>query len=115
MQIQLLTRSFRLNRLLKSFVKTKMTSALSPFEERFESAIVRLSDVNGPRGGNDKCCHVQLIVKGMPNVVVEDTKDNMYAAIDKAIKKAVKALKTKYGRKQHLQKLDRQSIKHSHV
>ncbi|MEW4982166.1 MAG: hypothetical protein AB1Y26_02890 [Cycloclasticus sp.] len=47
------------------------TLALSPFEERFRSVIVRLSDANGERGGNDKCCHVQLIVDGMANIVIE--------------------------------------------
>jgi len=47
------------------------TLALSPFEERLRLVIVRLSDINGPRGGNDKRCHVQLIVDGMPNIVIE--------------------------------------------
>jgi len=112
MRIQLLTSSFRLSRSLKSFVRVKMTLALSPFEERFQSVIVRLSDTNGPRGGNDKRCHVQLIVDGMPNIVVEQTKGSMYAAIDRAIKKAVRALKEKYERKQSLLRLDRQSIKY---
>lgn len=71
MRIQLLTSSFRLSRSLKSFVRMNATLALSPFEERLRLVIVRLSDINGPRGGNDKRCHVQLIVDGMPNIVIE--------------------------------------------
>lgn len=36
----------------------------------------------------------------------------MYAAIDRAIKKAVRTLKEKYERKQSLLRLDKQSIKY---
>ena len=33
---------------------------------------MRLSDINGPRGGADKRCHLQVVLAGLPDVVVED-------------------------------------------
>ena len=34
---------------------------------------VRLSDINGPKGGLDKHCHLQLRLRGLPDIVVKDT------------------------------------------
>ena len=50
--------------------------------------IVRLSDINGPRGGEDKCCHIQVALAHLPDVVIEDTEADLYAAIDRAADRA---------------------------
>ena len=50
--------------------------------------VVRLSDINGPRGGADKRCHIQVVLAGIPDVVVEDTEVDLYTAIDRATDRA---------------------------
>ena len=50
--------------------------------------MVRLSDINGPRGGADKCCHIQVVLPQLPDVVIEDTEVDLYAAIDRAADRA---------------------------
>ena len=55
------------------------TSVLSVFLRMLS---VRLPAANGVRGGNDKRRHVQLIADDMPNIVVKQAKDNVYAGID---------------------------------
>ena len=47
-------------------------------------AAVRLSDENGPRGGLDMRCSMVLVLPGMPDLVIEDTRDDIYRAIDYA-------------------------------
>jgi ribosome-associated translation inhibitor RaiA len=53
---------------------------------------VRLSDVNGPRGGEDKRCHIEVRLRGMPDVVIVDTEADLYVAIDRATERAGRAL-----------------------
>jgi ribosome-associated translation inhibitor RaiA len=50
--------------------------------------MVRLCDINGPRGGEDKCCRIQIIMPHLPDVVIEDTMANLYCAIDRASDRA---------------------------
>ena len=53
---------------------------------------MRLSDINGPRGGKDKRCHLELRLKGLPEVVIKDTEVDLYVAIDRAAERAGRAL-----------------------
>ena len=60
--------------------------------------VIRLSDINGPRGGADKRCHIQVALVGIADVVVEDTEVDMYAAIDRAIDRARRTVVRKVDR-----------------
>ncbi len=53
---------------------------------------VWLSDINGPRGGRDKRCKIQISLDNGKSVVIEDTEEDMYAAIDRAAERADRAL-----------------------
>ena len=53
---------------------------------------MRLSDINGPRGGRDKRCRIQVPFAGKPNVVIEDTESDLYVAIDRAAERAERAV-----------------------
>ena len=53
---------------------------------------VWLSDINGPRGGRDKRCKIQISLDNGKTVVIEDTEDDMYVAIDRAAERADRAL-----------------------
>lgn len=98
MNIKFQAKTCKINTVLKSHIRKKLSTALSAFEDRFQMVIVRLSDINGPRGGDDQRCQVQLILNGMPDIIVEDTQDNMYAAIHKSIKKLKQTFKSKIKR-----------------
>jgi len=63
---------------------------------------VRLSDVNGPRGGVDKCCRIQIILKGLPDVVIEDVEADLYVAIDRATERAGRTVVRKVDRRKSL-------------
>ena len=49
---------------------------------------VTLSDLNGPRGGIDKRCLVQVKLDGLMSVVVEDVQSDLYTAINRAAGRA---------------------------
>ncbi len=46
---------------------------------------IGLEDLNGPRGGIDKCCQVQLVLAGEAPLVVSETSADEYAAVNRAL------------------------------
>ena len=84
MDLQIRTRGFTLTRALAAHVRQRLGAALGPLANRVQSVTVRLSDVNGPRGGVDKQCLVQLVFPGMAPMVASDTRDDLYDAIGRA-------------------------------
>ena len=55
-------------------------------------ATMRLSDVNGPRGGVDKRCQVELETDGNGKVVIQAVARDWRSAIDSALGRAARAL-----------------------
>jgi len=88
MQIDIQARSFSLTKALRDYTTRRLGFALSSRDEHIRRVLVRLSDINGPRGGDDKQCHIQVMLNHLPDVVIEDTETDMYAAIDRAIDRA---------------------------
>lgn len=84
MRIDIQARNFRLTNALRHHVERRLCFALSTRDEHIQRVAVRLSDINGPRGGEDKCCHIQVVLPRLADVVVEDTETDIYAAIDRA-------------------------------
>ena len=88
MQIDIQARSFSLTDALRGHVNRRLGFALSSRGEHIQRVMVRLSDINGPRGGKDKCCQIQVVLPQLTDVVIEDTEVDMYAAIDRATERA---------------------------
>ncbi len=53
---------------------------------------VRLSDVNGPRGGIDKRCQVELTTSNTDSVVITSTARDWRSALRSALSRAARAL-----------------------
>ncbi|MFC1689756.1 HPF/RaiA family ribosome-associated protein, partial [Pseudomonadota bacterium] len=73
--------------------------ALAFAEDHIHQIVVRLSDINGPRGGVDKCCRLQVVLEGLPPVVIEDTETDMYVAIDRAANRAGRTVRKRLTRR----------------
>jgi ribosome hibernation promoting factor len=70
---------------LKTYTERRLRSVVGKAFKALKEAEVRLTDVNGPRGGVDKECaiRVQLHRKGV--VFVRATGEDAYATVDKAV------------------------------
>ena len=88
MHIDIQARNFSLTNALSGHVKRRLAFALSSRDVHIQRVMVRLSDINGPRGGADKCCHIQVVLPQLADVVIEDTEVDLYAAIDRAADRA---------------------------
>jgi len=102
MQIHIQARSFTLTKALKKYAEQKLKTSLASCQDRMRRVVIRLSDINGPRGGEDKLCHIHVVLPGMSDVIIEDTETNMYDAIDRATERASSAVTRKVTRKKSL-------------
>ncbi|MDJ0833964.1 MAG: HPF/RaiA family ribosome-associated protein [Gammaproteobacteria bacterium] len=84
MQLDIQSRGFSLSEALTAYVKRRLISAVSAHDHHIQNIRVRLSDINGPRGGVDKCCLVHIELARKAAVTVRETSADMYAAIDMA-------------------------------
>jgi len=104
MQIDIKAHDFPLTDALRSHAERRLRSALTCCGEHIRRVAMRLSDINGPRGGSDKRCHLQVVLTGLPDLVVEDTEADLYVAIDRAADRAGRTLVRKIERRQTLLK-----------
>ncbi len=98
MQIDIQARSFVMTEAIRSHSSRRLRFALSSYSDRIQRVVVRLSDINGPRGGADKRCHLQVVLSGLPDVVVEDIEADLYLAIDRAADRAGRTLRRRLAR-----------------
>ena len=88
MQIDVQALGFELTPALRTHTERRLHFALGRSDGQVSRLWVRLSDLNGPRGGEDKRCHVRITLTGAPEVVIEDTEADLYVAIDRAADRA---------------------------
>ena len=88
MQIDIQARQFSLTNALRNHAERRLRFALTCCDDHIKQVVMRLSDINGPRGGADKRCHLQVMLTGLPDVVVEDTEADLYIAINRATDRA---------------------------
>jgi ribosomal subunit interface protein len=84
MQIDIQALNFALTQGLRGHIERRLAFALSTRDEQIQRIRVRLTDINGPKGGEDMCCHIQVTLNGLPDVVVKDVEADLYTAIDRA-------------------------------
>jgi putative sigma-54 modulation protein len=88
MHIHIQASSVNLTEPLRKFIERKLIQSLSDCQHRLQQVVVKLSDNNRADGVIDKQCLVQVVVPGVPDVMIEDTEPNIYAAIDRATDRA---------------------------
>lgn len=69
-------------------IRRRASFALSRLQARISRVEVRLSDINGTRGGVDKQCRVLVSLTHGPAAVVEDLDADLPALIDRALARA---------------------------
>lgn len=73
---------------LLSHVERRLRDALSRCDSRVSRVWVRLTDLNGPKGGMDKACRIEVRLAGLPSVVVEDIQSDHDTAVARAADRA---------------------------
>ena len=75
-------------------------------------AEVQMSDVNGPRGGVDKRCQVELRTDGAGSVVVASVANDWRTALDNALARAARFLMRTWRRGNDPRRMRQRFISH---
>lgn len=100
--IDIQVQNFSLTEAIETHIKQKLESMHHHFGDRISSTHLHLSDVNGPKGGVNKKCLIHVELQKLPTVIVEDTQENLYAAIDNSCSSAERAVRKALERQQTL-------------
>lgn len=99
MQIDIQASNFSVTNALRNHAERRLSSTFTFCNEHIRRIVVRLSDINGPRGGPDKCCHMQVMLNGLDDVVVEDVESDLYVAIARAANRAGRTVRRRLTRR----------------
>lgn len=92
MQIVIQARGLSLTPSLHEYIERRIRFALDWATQHVRKLSVNLVDLNGPRGGEDKCCRIRLGIAGASDIVIEDTQVDVFIAIDRAADRAGRTL-----------------------
>jgi putative sigma-54 modulation protein len=93
MLVNIQSRHFSLSAALSKYVKSKIQIMLSRYESKIISINVSLFDINGPKGGEDKCCKIIIKINGSSSIVVQETAEDLYDAINSCSRRTRRAVK----------------------
>ena len=77
---------------LQAWVHERLGRHLGKYAPQIERVEVRFSDVNGPKGGIDRCCIVHMTLSSLPAIVAEMQGSEDREAFDLAAGRAERAL-----------------------
>jgi ribosome-associated translation inhibitor RaiA len=95
---------------LRSLAERRVRFVLRRLSGLVPRAKVHLSDMNGPRGGIDKRCQLELSTDGAGALVVTSVAKDWRTALDNALARAVRHLVRSWQRGSDARRLRKQSI-----
>ena len=104
---------FTLTGALENHTQNRPGFTLLQASSRMKRVRIRLPDLNGPRGGVDNYCLVDITLEGLPVLIVEDVQSDMYTAIDRAIGRAARTVKRRLA--QQGSRRHQQAAQHAHL
>ena len=88
MQAEVRGKGLHVTAVLSTYIQRRLGFALGRFDRRVERVLVRIEDVNGPKGGIDKHCRVVVVMPHSTTAVMEGRGSNFRVAINRAVAKA---------------------------
>src|SRR3954468_12914279 len=92
MQVFIRGKHVRFGARFRRYVERRLRFALGRFSLRIERATVRVEDVNGPRGGEDKRCRIEVRLRPGGSVFVQESGSLVRAAVANATERVARAV-----------------------
>ena len=90
MQTTIHSTDFSVTEALNIFINRRARKSMTPCAEWVESLTIRLKDINGPKGGQDKECCVEVKVADHPPIVVRKRSTDAYKSVQTALSRAAR-------------------------
>jgi len=98
MKLEIVARNIELTDTLRAYAQKRIKFALGTRFDQLKRVYVRLSDINGPRGGRDQRCQILVSIPRLKDVLIEDTQSNLFVAIDRAVDRASRTVNRRLAR-----------------
>jgi putative sigma-54 modulation protein len=85
MDLKTRTQGLSLDQSLRAYLDERVEHAVGRFQHIVRSIDVRLTDENGPRGGDGMRCRVVVDVRGEGALVIEETRSEAFLAVARAM------------------------------
>lgn len=98
MKVDTRTQGIELTTRLQEHIDRCLNFGLDWARHDVSRVVINLSDINGPRGGNDKRCQLRIPLSRMRDVVIEEVADDLQVAIARAVDRAARSLERRLSR-----------------
>ena len=98
MKLDIQARDFSLTDSMLTYVKDRINYLFGSRYDQIQQITVRLSDVNGPRGGVDKRCVVKVTLPRLNEIIIDDIQADLYVAIFRAMDRASRTVNRRLAR-----------------
>jgi len=98
-RLMISSRHFPADRDLRREIDRQLRSVMGPVGTAVDDVEVYLTDVNGPRGGEDKHCRIVARLPSGPPVVVSRTHRDALAAVGRAASVCRRSVRTRLKRR----------------
>ncbi len=88
MQTAIKSSDYALTGALRSFIRGQIDKTMHASSSHIHKLTVRLKDLNGPKGGEDKECCIEIMLAEQAPVIVKKRSSNAYASIRNALDRA---------------------------
>lgn len=99
MKLDIRTRHLALTPQAREEMERRITTALARISPWIRAVVVKITDVNGPKGGPDKQVHLRIRGRSIPSIVVEHLGTDTFATVGLAVERAVQAIVRKMARR----------------
>jgi hypothetical protein len=93
MQIDIRSLNGRVNESQHAHVERRLLYTLGRFGNRVRRVMLRLEDLNGPRGGLDKRCHIEARLAGRGVLVVDVRDVELEPAVSRAAERMARRVR----------------------
>lgn len=98
MQIDIRAKGIEMSEGLRDHTERCLNFGLDWAQQDVDRVVITLSDINGPRGGNDKRCQLRIPLPRMRDVVIEEVADDLQIAIARSVNRASRSLERRLSR-----------------
>lgn len=99
MQISVNSTIRRLNSRTREAIRRSLQDTLDRLSSRISRVTVSVIDENGPRGGVDKVCRVNLVMEGFGGVTATGKSEQVMVAVAEAARRARRKVRDKLKRR----------------
>ena len=99
MQVEIRARHGRLSRGLEEQLERRLWFALAKFGGRIRRISAFLEDINGPRGGEDQRCRIEVSLVPSGSIMAEATDVEVASAIGRAAERVARRVRDALDRK----------------